>query len=158
SDDGSLKSRGWTVQVREPLTFKDGKGFFIAGPQESNDQKRYESVLVANTGGMTALISVQMLEASHATITDAMVRDMFKSMTVRAPVPESERLAVLPYKIGDLAKFRLVRSAHQGVALLTDGPKDEVAAVEQPFLLIGLAPGAAPKPEERDAYAKRIFS
>src|ERR1051325_4197996 len=35
SDDAALKSRGWTVQVREPLTFKDGKGVFIAGPQES---------------------------------------------------------------------------------------------------------------------------
>jgi hypothetical protein len=158
SDDAALKSRGWTVQVREPLTFKNGKGIFIAGPQESNNQKRYESVLVANTAGMTALISVQMIEASHATITDAMVRDMFKSMTVRETVPEGERLAILPYKIGDLAKFRIVRSAAQGVALLTDGPKDEVVAVEQPFLLIGVAPGAAPKPEERDAYAKRVFS
>jgi len=158
SDDAALKSRGWTVQVREPLTFKDGKGFFIAGPQESNNQKRYESVLVANIGGMTALVSVQMLEASHDTITDAVVRDMFKTVTVRATVPESERLAILPYKIGDLAKFRIVRSAAQGVALLTDGPKDEVVAVEQPFMLIGLAPGAAPKPEERDAFAKRVFS
>jgi hypothetical protein len=51
-----------------------------------------------------------------------------------------------------------VRSAREGVAILTDGPKDEVVAVEQPFLLIGLAPGAAPKPEERDAFAKRVFS
>jgi len=158
SDDAALKSRGWTVQVREPLTFKDGKGFFVAGPQESNNQKRYESVLAATMSGMTALISVQMIEASHATITDAMVRDMFKSMTVRASVPDSERLAILPYKIGELAKFRVVRSAAQGVALLTDGPKDEVVAVEQPFMLIGLAPGAAPKPEERDAFAKRVFS
>ena len=83
---------------------------------------------------------------------------MFKTVTVRPTVPESERLAVLPYKIGNLAKFRLVKSAHQGVALLTDGPKDEVTAVEQPFLLIGIAPGAAPKPEERDAFAKRVFS
>ena len=83
---------------------------------------------------------------------------MFKTVTVRPTVPESERLAVLPYKIGNLAKFRLVKSAHQGVALLTDGPKDEVVAVEQPFLLIAIAPGATPKPEERDAFAKRVFS
>ena len=156
--DEALKSRGWTIKVREPLTFKDGKGFFIAGPQESQGQKRYEAVMVANTGGITSLISVQMVAESSASITDAVLRDMFKTVTVRATVPESERLAVLPYKIGNLAKFRLVKSAHQGVALLTDGPKDEVVGVEQPFLLIGLAPGAAPKPEDRDAYAKRAFS
>ncbi|MGB9364867.1 MAG: hypothetical protein WCE79_02520 [Xanthobacteraceae bacterium] len=157
-NDEALKTRGWTVKLREPLTFKDGKGFFIAGPQESQGQKRYEAVMVANTGGITSLVSVQMIEASHATITDAVVRDMLKTVTVRPTVPESERLAVLPYKIGDLAKFRVVRSAREGVAILTDGPKDEVVAVEQPFLLIGLAPGAAPKPEDRDAFAKRVFS
>jgi hypothetical protein len=42
------------VQLREPLTFKDGKGFFVSGPQESDGQKRYEAVMVANTGGVTA--------------------------------------------------------------------------------------------------------
>src|ERR1700752_1328011 len=147
SNDESLKSRGWTIKVREPLTFKDGKGFFIAGPQESQGQKRYEAVAVTNTGGITSLVSVQMAAESSATLTDAVLRDMFKTVAVRAAVPESERLAVLPYKIGNLAKFRLVKSAHQGVALLTDGPKDEVVAVEQPFLLIAIAPGAAPKPE-----------
>jgi hypothetical protein len=157
-NDESLKSRGWTIKVREPLTFKDGKGFFIAGPQESSGQKRYEAVAVANVGGITSLVSAQMIEASAATITDAVLRDMFKTVTVRATVPESERLAVLPYKIGNLAKFRIVRSAREGVALLTDGPKDEVVGVEQPFLLIGLAPGSAPKPEDRDAFAKRVFS
>jgi len=156
--DEALKSRGWNVEVREPLTPKDGKGFFIAGPQESNGQKRYESVMVAQMGGITSIVSVQMIEATHATITDAVLRDTFKTVTVRPTVPESERLAILPYKIGNLAKFRLVRSAREGVALLTDGPKDEVAAVEQPFLLIGIAPGAGAKPEERDAFAKRVFS
>ncbi len=158
NNDEALKSRGWTIKVREPLTFKDGKGFFVAGPQESQGQKRYEAVMVANTGGITSLVSVQMIEASAAVITDAILRDTFKTLTIRATVPESERLAVLPYKIGNLAKFRLVRSAPQGVALLTDGPKDEAVAVEQPFLLIALAPGAAPKPDDRDAFAKRVFS
>jgi hypothetical protein len=156
--DEPLKSRGWTIKVREPLTFKDGRGFFIAGPQESQSQKRYEAVMVASTGGITSLVSVQMIEASNAVITDAILRDMFKTLAVRATVPESERLAVLPYKMGNLAKFRIVRSAREGVALLTDGSKDEVVGVEQPFLLIGVAPGAAPKPEDRDAYAKRVFA
>ena len=32
----------------------------------------------------------------------------------------SEKLAVLPYKIGNLANFRIVRAARGGVAILTD--------------------------------------
>jgi len=155
--DEALKARGMTVQLREPLTFKDGQGFFVSGPQESGGQKRYDSILIANAGGITSIVSVQMIEASHATITDAVVRDTFKSLAIRQQVPESERLAVLPFKIGNLAKFRIVRSAREGVAILTDGPNDEVTAVEQPFVLIGVAPGAAPKPEERDAFARRVL-
>src|SRR6476659_3962099 len=154
--DEALKARGWNAQLREPLTLKDGKGFFVAGPQESNGQKRYESVMSAQMGGITSLVSIQMIEASHDTITDAVVRDMFKTVTVRPTVPESERLAILPYKIGDLAKFRIVRSAREGVAILTDGPNDEVNAVEQPFMLIGVAPGQ-PKPEDRDKFARQLF-
>jgi hypothetical protein len=155
--DEALKQRGMTVQLREPLAFKDGKGFFVAGPQASNGANRYESVMIANMAGVTSIVSVQMIEATHATITDEMMRDAFKSLAIRKQVPDSEKLAVLPYKIGDLAKFRIVRSGREGVAILTDGPKDEVTAVEQPFLLIGVAPGAAPKPEDRDAFAKRIL-
>ena len=154
--DEGLKARGMTVQLREPLTFKDGKGFFVSGPQESGGQKRHEAVMVANVSGLTAIVSLQMIEASRTTLTDAVVRDTFKTLAVRQQVPESEKLAVLPYKIGNLAKFRVVRSAREGVAILTDGPNDEVNAVEQPFMLIGVAPGQ-PKPEDRDKFARQLF-
>jgi hypothetical protein len=156
--DEALKQRGMTVQLREPLTFKDGKGFFIAGPQSTQGTTRFEAVMLANMNGITTFISLQMVEASRAKFTDAMIRDTFQSLAVRKEIPDSERLSVLPYKINELAKFRLVRTGREGVAILTDGPKDEVTAVEQPFLLIAIAPGGAPKPEERDAFAKRLFS
>ena len=155
--DEALKARGMTVKLREPITINGGKGFFVAGPQESNGVKRYESVMIANAGGITSIVSIQMVEATHATITDAMVRDTFKTLVVRPQVPESERLSVLPYKIGNLAKFRVVRSGREGVAILTDGPNDEVTAVDQPFLLIGVAPGEAPKAGDRDKFARNLF-
>ena len=156
--DEALKARGMTVQLREPLTFKDGKGFFVSGPQESGGQKRHEAVLVANLAGVTSIVSVQMVEATHATLTDAVVRDAFKTLAIRQQVPESEKLAVLPYKIGNLAKFRIVRSGYEGVAILTDGPNDEVNAVEQPFMLIGVAPGEPPKGDDRDKFARSMFN
>jgi hypothetical protein len=155
--DEALKARGMTVQLREPLTFKDGKGFFVSGPQESGGQKRHEAVMVANMGGLTSIVSFQTIEASRAILTDAVVRDIFKTLAIRQQVPESERLAVLPYKINNLANFRIVRSGREGVAILTDGPNDEVTAVAQPFMLIGISPGEMPKPEERDAFARRLM-
>lgn len=155
--DEALKSRGMTVEVREPITLKDGRGFLVAGPAGAADARRHDTLMVASVSGMTAVVSVQMIEATRATLDAKTIRAALETIATRTQVPESERLSVLPYKIGDLAKFRVVRSAREGVAILTDGPNDEVTAVEQPFLLIAVAPGATPKPEERDAFARRLL-
>jgi hypothetical protein len=155
--DEVLKARGITVALREPMALKNGRGVFIAGPKELNGVKGYDSVLIASLPGLTTVVSVQMVEASRATITDAVVREAFKTLAVRQTVPDSEKLSVLPYKIGNLGGFRLVQTTPNGTAIMTLGEKDMVTDVEQPFLLIGVTGGEPPKPEERAAFAERLF-
>jgi hypothetical protein len=152
-----LKSKGITVATREEMTFKDGKGIFVAGPKEFAGAKSYESVLIANISGVTAIVSVQTIEASRAVITDALVRDTLKTLAVRQ-VPESEQLSVLPYKLGNLSGFHVIRSGPDGTVYLTLGPKDVVTEVAQPFMIIGVVTGDAPKPDERDKVARQAFS
>jgi hypothetical protein len=154
--DAALKARGMTVEKREPLTFTDGKGFFVSGPQETGGAKRHEIVMAASVSGLTTIVSVQMMQSSRPTITDEVARAAFATLAVRE-VPESERLAILPYKFSDLAGFRIVRAAGDGSAILTQGPSDTVAAVEQPFLLVGVGQGEVPKADERDKFARRLF-
>ncbi len=154
----ALKSLGIQVVKRESVTLTGGKGVFAAGPKEQDGTKRYEARMIANLSGVTALVSVQMLDSSRATLTDAIVLDALKTLAVRQQIPEAERLAVLPYKIGDLSGFRVVVSAHDGMAILTQGPKDAVENVEQPFVLLSVVTGEAPKPEERDNIARLAFN
>jgi hypothetical protein len=156
--DEMLKSRGIQVATREAITLKDGKGILVAGPKEADGTKRYEAVFIASVAGATTLISMQMLETSRAILTDAVIRDTLKTVAVRLQVPESEQLAVLPYKVGNLAGFHVVLSGQDGTAILTLGPKDAVTEVEQPYILIGLVTGEAPKPEERDKIARQAFA
>ena len=155
--DEALKALGIQVATREAMTLKDGKGVFAAGPKEQDGTKRYEARLIANLAGVTALVSVQMLESSRAVLTDAVVKDALRTLAVRQQIPEAERLAVLPYKIGELSGFRVVVSAHDGMAVLTQGPKDAVENVEQPFVLMNVVVGEAPRPEERDKIARQAF-
>src|SRR5258708_3538462 len=133
----ALKGRGMTVAAREAITIADGRGLFVAGPQESGGQKRYEAVMIATTSGIATVISVQMLEATHATLTDAMLRDSLKTMAVRKEVPDAERLAVLPYKLGNLAGFRIIPSGRGRAAVLTEGPDDADGAVRPAVHSIG---------------------
>jgi hypothetical protein len=153
----ALKQRGIQVAIREAIPVKDGKGLFIAGPREADGQKRFEGVFIAALDGYAAFVSVQMLETSRATVTDAVLRDAFKSITVRKEIPEAEKVSILPYKFNNLAGFRVLRTAIDGSAILTDGPKDAVKNVEQPFLLVGVKVGNVPKTDERDKFAREIF-
>lgn len=154
----ALKQRGIQVTIREAIPIKDGKGLYIAGPREADGQKRYEGIFIAALEGYAAFVSVQMLEASHATVTDAVLREAFKTIAVRKDIPENEKVSILPYKFNNLAGFRVLRTAVDGSAILTEGPKDAVKNVEQPFLLVGVKVGDVPKPEERDKFARNIFS
>jgi hypothetical protein len=156
--DEMLKARGMTVEKRQPLTFKDGRGFYVAGPKEINGARQHETVMVANIAGATTIVSVQMIEPTRAVLTDAVVAEMLKTVAVRRDVPQAERLAVLPYKMNELSGFRIVRSGQDGNAILTEGPNDAVEGVTQPFVVIGVSTGEVPKPEERDKFARRMFS
>jgi len=154
----ALAKGGLKVAVREPIQLKDGKGVFIAGPREAAGQKRYEGVAIATTGGVATFIQVQMLETSHAQITDAMLRDAFKTISVRKEIPQSEKIGLLPYKFNELSGFRVMAAAGDGSAILTQGPKDTIKNVEQPYFLVGIKPGTATKREDRDKYARDVFT
>lgn len=154
--DEALTQRGLTVESREQIELKDGKGTLVTTVNPA--QKRRDTVLAASFGGAAMLVSVQMLETSRATVTDEIVRETLKSVAVRAKVPDEEKLSVLPYRLAELSGFRIVRTAADGSVLLTDGESDMVASVAQPFVLIALGAGEAPKPEERDTFARRVFS
>jgi hypothetical protein len=156
--DEALKTRGLTVETREAVELASGRAILIIGQHAAGDQKRREMIFAATLTGVTAIISVQIPEESRAAISEAEVRAALKTAVARASVPEAEKLAALPYRLSELSGFRVIRGGPDGTALLTDGPEDTVAAVAQPFVLIGLAPGEPPKPEERDTFARRAFS
>ena len=158
SNDELLKSRGWTIKVREPLTFKDGKGFFIAGPQESQGQKRYEAVMVANTGGITSLVSVQMVAESschdhrcgparHVQDCDGPPHRAGERASRCPSLQDRQSRQIPPREVGAPGCRALDRRTEgRGDCGRAAVPADRVA------------PGGTPKPEERDAFAKRVFS
>lgn len=156
--DEALKTRGLTVETREPVELQGGRGFIVTGQHTSGTTKRREIVLTGTLSGITAIVSVQIAEEARATISEPALIAALKTTVVRASVPDAEKLAALPYKISDLAGFRVVRGGPDGTAILTEGPEDTVKAVAQPFVVIGLLAGESPKAEERDTFARRVFS
>jgi len=155
----ALKAKGLEVEQRQDVTLKEGHGFIVVARQKTGDTTVRRWALVAGTPTLTALITLQVPQDAAATYPDEACRASLASLVVRANVPATEQLALLPYELRDQAGFRIVRALADGSALLTDGPNDTITAADQPYMLIAIPPVSAPQqPEEREGFARRLLA
>jgi hypothetical protein len=96
-----------TFETREAVPLSTGKAFLVIGRQEIDKTKVRKWILVASSPALTALVTVQIPEATKAVYPDAAVRAALATLAIRAAVPIEEQLGLLPFKVGDLAGFRI---------------------------------------------------
>ena len=154
----ALKSKGIEAERREDVTLKEGRGFIVVARQQADGTTLRKWVLIAGTPALTAIVTLQIPEEAAAGYPDDACRASLASFAVRAKVPPSEQLALLPYELRDLAGFRVVRALGDGSALLTDGPNDTITAADQPYVLVAIPPVPVPQPEEREGFSRRLLS
>ena len=154
----ALRKQGMTVEKREHLTLPSGKALLLFARQDADSVRLRKWLLIAPFGELTALVSFEVPSKASARYPDAAIRASLATVAVRAVIPDAEKLALLPFKIGDLAGMRLVRVV-PGVALqLTDGPKDSLDAYGQPHLVISATTGGPQQARDRDHFARLTLS
>lgn len=144
---------------REDFPFAGGKGLLIRGTAKDDGAPVQRWFLVANpavAGGekITMLIRVDVPETARETYTDAAVRKMLATVDTRR-VPVEEMLGLLPFKLADLAGFRVVKVA-PGAVILTDGPSDNVA--KQSFAIVSVGRGAPDSAADRGHFAREVLA
>jgi len=154
----ALKAKGIDAESREDVTLKEGHGFIVVARQQMGGTAVRKWALVAGTDTLTAIITLQIPDEAAAAYPDEACRASLASFAVRAKVPPGEQLALLPYELRDLAGFHIVRALADGSALLTDGPNDTITAADQPYVLIAIPPVAAPQPDDREGFARRLMA
>lgn len=154
----NAQKAGFTQESREDLTLADGKGVLVIGQQDMQGVAVRRWLLVAETGGVTALVSVEIQKAAAEASTDATIRSALDSLKVRAVVPNEEMLGLLPYNLKDLAGFRIVQAAPTGAAVLTDGPRNVIELNEQPAVIITIVPGVPEQGADRGIFARQALS
>jgi hypothetical protein len=65
---------------------------------------------------------------------------------------------LLPYRLADRAGFRVVAVLNRSTVILTDGPQDDMHAVEQPHVVIGIAPSLPGHADDRARLAQIAFN
>jgi hypothetical protein len=154
----ALKRQGLTLEKREVVPLSTGKAFLVIGRQEIDKTKVRKWILVASSPALTALVAVQIPEPAKALYPDAAIRAALASLAIRAAVPIEEELGVLPFKIGDLAGFRVAGVVPGRSVALSDAPTDASPnAPLAPHLVVGIAPGGPAQAAERDAFAQDVF-
>lgn len=155
----ALKAHGTEVESRDEISLPEGGHGFVLIEQQTLAGVKYRKwVLVAAIADLTIGVRVQVPETARDAYPDEVIRSALATTAIRTSVPVSEQLSVLPYQLKDLAGFRIVQAAPSGSALLTDGPKDDLALDEQAVFLINIGPGAPERPEERGSLARRVIA
>jgi hypothetical protein len=151
----AAKERGVSLDRRETLFTNAGAAVLSAG-DDSRDRSR-KWMMVALLPKFTALVSVEIPDAARKLYSDSAIRAALASLTERA-APIEEQLSLLPYRIEDRAGFRVVAVLNRSTVILTDGPQDDLHAVEQPHIVIGIAPNLPGQADDRARLAQVAFN
>jgi len=155
----AMKKQGIDVDKREPIEVPAGKGFLLSGKQSTDKGLIRKWLLVAAAGDVTALVNVQV-PVQDATYSDQVVRGALETLAVRAHVPDTEQLSLMPFRIGDLAGFNIEDVIPGRAIMLIDGPADhgeQHATIVKTRLFIAAQPGGPVQPGDRENFARVAF-
>jgi hypothetical protein len=157
----TLKRQGVTLEGREPMPLPTGKAFLVIGRQEVEKAKLRKWILVASVPGLTALVTMQVPDTAKANYPDAAIRAALATLAVRSTVPVEEQLSLLPFKVGDLASFRVSGVVPGRAVMLSDAPPDAPGPPGmglEPHIIVAVAPGGPGQNSEREAFARDVFA
>lgn len=151
---------GLIVEKREMFPFHDGIGFLLTGRTEAAGVSVQKWFLVARAVGgpntdLTAFVNMDVPEGARGIYTDAVVRATLSSVTFRPP-PLAEQVAMLPFKLGDLAGFRVMQAMANGGVILTDGPSNDITV--QPYMIVSVGRSTPTEPNDRATVARDLLS
>jgi len=146
-----------THPVIEPFELESGGRAFLTRETATDNGVAVHrfSLLIAGPG-FSGYVAVQVPEAAGPVYSDEAVRKMLASATLRATVPNEEQLDQLPFKLGDTAGFKTIRTLSPGSTVLLSDATDEEGLDTAPYMLIGVMPDGPATPEDRDRFAQEI--
>jgi hypothetical protein len=153
----SLKQQGVTADAREAFPLPGGKALLLVGHQEVENTKIRRWLMVAALPTLTALVNVQVPEDAQSAYPDSAIRTALASLSARASVPVEEQLGLLPFKVADLAGFRVGALFPGRAIMLTDAADDKPRTTVHPHILVGVLPGGPQVGTDRDTFARNVF-
>ncbi len=159
--ENQLKSAQQSADAPKPESFDTAAGKSYLNHETATDTggkvDRF-ALLVAGTE-MSGYVVVQVPEKAAATYSADAIRKMLATTTMRADVPVEEQLAVLPFKVTNIADFKKVRIIPPGAAVTLSDAADNVLDLGgPPYIVLSLAPISATSDEDRARIARDLVN
>jgi len=153
----ALKQRGLTFEKRESQQVGAGKGFLVIARQEVDNIKLRKWIFAVAAADLTALVTIQVPDAANKTYPELVIRTALSTLMVRDTVPVEEQLSLLPFRVGELAQFRVGGVLAGRAIMLTDAPTDAAGPDVDTHMVVAVAPGGPASPASRDTFARDVF-
>ena len=150
--------RGLTDVRREDFSFRSGAGSLISARAQLGDVKLHKWILLATAAAdkdLAVLVVVEVPDAALAVYSDATIRQALASVTFR-PTPIEEQLGLLPFKVNQLAGFRVVKVLAAGGVIMTEGTSDDIG--KQPYVTVSIGSGAPEQADDRARFARDLLA
>lgn len=152
----ALKKEGIDLEKREQIQLSLGQGTLVTGAI-TDDKKRYRKwLLLAATGELTALANAQVPDHETA-YSDAVIRAALTTLALRQTVPDTEKLSLLPFTVGDLAGFRVDNVIPGRALMLTDTPNASSSNSFAVRLFVGAFSGGPTEADDPGRFARLTF-
>lgn len=153
-----LKEQGVVLETREALTLPAGAAVLAIGRQELNVLKLRKWIVVTSSPELTAIVTAQVPDDARSAYPDEVLRAALTSVAMRATVPVPEQLSLLPFKVHELAGFRVGGLLAGRAVMLTDAPVEPpTEARADPHMMVAIAPGGPAQAGDRAAFAREAL-
>jgi hypothetical protein len=153
-----MRAAGMEEIAREPIKLAAGEATLVIARRSENGVPTLKWALLLSTADMGAMAIASFPESARTAYPDDAMRAAFASVVVRAKLTPDEMLAILPYRLDDLAGFHLLRTTPDGTAVMTLGPNDTTLPAEQPYFVVARRNIEPPGADERENFARRMLA
>jgi hypothetical protein len=153
-----MRAGGMEEIERAMVPLASGEGTLVVARQSESGVAMRKWALLLRGSDIAAAVVASIPEAEHESYPDAAMRAALTSVVVRAKLTSDQMLAVLPYRLDDLAGFRLLRATPDGTAVMTLGPIDTTLPADQPYFMVAPRAVEPPQPADRERFAQRMMS
>jgi hypothetical protein len=153
-----LLKQGITLESREDVSHPLGKALLLIGRQELENVPLRKWIFAVATPDVTVLLTAQVPETAEAAYPEAAVRAALLSVAVRPAVPVDEQLSLLPFRMSELAGFKVGGIMAGRAIMLTDGEGSATAPGLDTHMVVAIAPGAPAQAADRESFARDVFA